>query len=322
MYTDMEESASAFEHIITRNSSMIELFEHVRRVAPIDIPVLLTGESGTGKELFAKAIHRLSHRKTEPFIPVNTGAISPELIISELFGHEKGSYTGAHSRGIGKFEMAGKGTLFLDEIGTMNTNTQVALLRILETGKFQRVGAQTMQDSFARIIAATNTDLADSINNGTFREDLFHRLNVFPVVIPPLRERADDIPLLIDYFTQKYCKEFSMKPPAFSKSAIEVLKAYPWKGNVRELENMVMRLIVNQSGKRIDAGGLPEEIQEGSEALPDSINIEIGTTLEDAELEILQETLHYTRGNKKKAAEILDISRKAFYNKLKQDSSD
>ncbi len=321
-YIHMKQSDSAFEQIITCSSSMLELFEHVRRVAPIDIPVLISGESGTGKELFAKAIHNLSLRKTEPFIPVNTGAISPELIVSELFGHEKGAYTGAHSRGMGKFEMAGKGTLFLDEIGTMNMNTQVALLRVLETGKYQRVGAQTIQESSARIIAATNTDLADSIQNGTFREDLFHRLNVFPIIIPPLRERADDIPLLIEYFVRKYCDEFSMEPPSFSKSAVEVLKAFSWKGNVRELENMVMRLIINQSGTRIDTDDLPEEVNDGSETPPGTVSIEIGTSLQEAEKEILLETLHFTRGNKKKAAEILDISRKAFYNKLKQDSTD
>ncbi len=319
IYTTMKQSDAAFEHIITRNSSMIELFDYVRRVAPIDIPVLLSGESGTGKELFAKAIHNLSHRKNEPFIPINTGSISPDLIVSELFGHEKGAYTGAHTRSMGKFEMAGKGTLFLDEIGTMNLDTQVALLRVLETGKFQSVGAQTIKESSARIIAATNADLSESILNGTFREDLFHRLNVFPVIIPPLRERSEDIPFLVEHFTQKYCEEFSMEPPAFSNSAIELMKAFPWKGNVRELENMVMRIIINQSGTRVDVDDLPEEIADASGAVPGSVTIEIGTSLQEAELEFLQETLHYTKGNKKKAAEILEISRKAFYNKLKQD---
>ncbi len=262
---------------------MLQLFEKIKQVAPLDIPILIFGESGTGKELTARAIHKLSKRSLQPFVPVNTGAISPDLIVSELFGHEKGSFTGALTRGLGKFELAQEGSLFLDEIGTMNSATQIALLRVLETGRFQRLGGQSLLTSNARIIAATNENLLNRINEGSFREDLYHRLNVFPLRIPPLRERIEDIPVLLDFFVQKYCKEFSLRQPHFTKSAIEKLKTGQWTGNVREFENTVLRLLVTRAGGRIGPDNIPGDNTDSNPAETQNITIEIGTNLRDSE---------------------------------------
>ncbi len=314
----MPKNMQKFQGIVGRSRGMQELFQRIDQVAPIDIPVLIVGESGTGKELVATAVHNLSHRRNSPFIPVNTGAISPELIMSELFGHEKGAFTGATTKHAGKFEQAEGGTLFLDEIGTMDQATQVALLRVLETRTYQRVGGQSSIDAHIRLIAATNQDLRKAINGGVFREDLFHRFNVFPLTIPPLRDRTGDIPLLLEHFSEKYCEEFSLTKPDLTKSAIELLKSYPWPGNVREFENVVMRLIITADGNCIDDEDLPPEIRNESPGAEQGETLYAGMSLEDGERKLIQLTVKATKGNKKAASEMLGISRKALYNKLKK----
>lgn len=320
--TGMEKKQSEFRGIVGSSPPMLKLFEEIRQVAPIDIPVLISGESGTGKELVARAVHTLSDRKKGPFIPVNTGAIASELVASELFGHERGAFTGATGKQAGKFEIASGGTLFLDEIGTMDPTTQVTLLRVLETGRFQRLGGRETIDADVRILAATNEDLSRSIRAGSFREDLFHRFNVFSLHIPPLRERPADIPMLLRYFSRKYCREFSLSPPRFTKAAIQQLMNYPWSGNVREFENTLMRLLITQESQDIDVEDLPEEIRISGGKSGESVAINVGESLAHAERKLIQATLRHAQGNKKRSAEILGISRKALYGKIKRHNID
>ena len=316
----MENSEAIFQGIVGNSPAMRLLFDEMEQIAPIEIPVIIYGESGTGKELVARAVHALSRRREGPFIPVNTGAIATELVASELFGHEKGAFTGASSMQPGHFDAAAGGSLFLDEIGTMDEATQVTLLRVLETGRYQRLGGSKFLESDVRIIAATNADLRISIKNGEFREDLFHRFNVFPLRIPPLRERPEDIPALLDYFSAKYCGEFSLDPPRFSRKAIELLKLSSWTGNVREFENTVMRLLITNQSRLIRPGDLPERIQResGDRGGQPAVEVPVGSTLAESEALLIRATLSACRGNKKRTAETLGISRKALYGKLEK----
>jgi DNA-binding NtrC family response regulator len=308
-----------FDGMIGACRRMRRLFAQIKRVSGLDIPVLINGESGTGKELVALSIHRRSPRSDYPFVPVNTGAIVRELIESEIFGHEKGAFTGATYQKKGKFEVAKGGTLFLDEISTMDDKTQVSLLRVLETKKFQRVGGNRTIEADARIIAATNQNLRTEIKKGRFRLDLFHRLNVFPIKIPPLRDRGEDIPLLIDCFLQKYCEELEKAIPEITPQAMLLLRSYSWPGNVRELENVIMRTVVMLEEDKIAPDILPDIIlQDRHNSITDrDVTLEVGLTLEEAEKRYILKTLEIAGGNKSKAARILGLSRKAMYNKLK-----
>jgi DNA-binding NtrC family response regulator len=315
-----------FEGMIGKSAGMAGVYTLIKQVAGLDVPVLITGESGTGKELVAKAVHRLSNRRNETFIAINTGAIARDLIESELFGHEKGSFTGASSRKMGKFEAASEGTLFLDEVSTMNTNTQVSLLRVLETKKFQRIGGTSTIKSHARIIAASNEDLEKMIQIGEFRRDLYHRLNVFRIDLPPLRDRPEDIPLLVNHFVCRYAKEFGKQIALFSDEAVKVLEGYEWPGNVRELENVIMRLCITTQKEEIAADFIPA-IMEGADPIAeshseshnkDSVEVKVGTQLVDAERELIIKTLEKLNGKKGEAAKVLGISRKALYNKIKE----
>ncbi len=312
-----------FPRIIGKSAGITTVAQMVQKVAPTKTTVLLIGESGTGKELFARAIHNLSKRLKYPFVPINCAAIPKDLLESELFGHEKGSFTGAESKKIGKFELADKGTIFLDEVGDMDFTLQSKLLRAIEESEIERVGGIRPIKVDVRIIAASNKDLEKAVEERTFREDLFYRLNVFPIRIPPLRERKEDIPLLVEYFINKYCREIKTPLKNISKEALDVLMNYHWKGNVRELENTIERAVILCDGDTIT----PEHIIISKQFGPESLkSLLMGETLEDvakraqriAETQRIVEVLKETKGNKTKAAEILRISYKTLFTKIKE----
>ena len=260
------------KYSIIGNSAVIEaLKSDIERAAPSNSWVLITGENGTGKELVARNIHLLSNRSGKAFIEVNCAAIPEELIESELFGHEKGAFTGAHQRKAGKFDMADKGTIFLDEIGDMSLKTQAKILRVLQEKSFERVGGNEIITVDARVIAATNKDLKEEVRKGAFREDLFYRLNVIPFHVPPLRERRDDIPLLLSHFLKEFAAESAREAPILSKEAIEVLCGYRWPGNVRELRNLVERLVIMARSNTITPEDIPTYIKGSQTADPGSL---------------------------------------------------
>jgi DNA-binding NtrC family response regulator len=307
--------------IIGESEEMRKVFSEIEQIAPLDVTVLITGESGTGKDLAAQHIHKMSGRRGGPFVAVNTGAIAPELISSELFGHEKGSFTGAMNRKKGKFEIAEGGTLFLDEISTMSANTQISLLRVLESKEYQRVGGERFLHSDVRLIAATNENLPAAIKNKNFRADLYHRLNVFSITLPPLRKRGKDILLLANHFLKQYCEEFGKKPSRLSKDAENILINYLWPGNVRELQNTMIRLAVTAMEEEIGKEDLPDIIVDNS---TDSniLLIEVGSPIEVVERRLIEATLKKVNGKKNEAADILGISRKALYNKIQAYSNE
>jgi len=236
--------SSMFEEIVGESAALQAVLKHVVKVAPTDSTVLITGETGTGKELIARAIHKRSPRAARAFVSVNCAAIPPSLIASELFGHEKGAFTGATQRRLGRFELADGGTIFLDEIGELPLDIQIALLRVLQEREFERVGGSKVIHANVRVIAATNRDLQESVENGAFRKDLFYRLNVFPIEMPPLRERKEDIPLLVSYFIDRYASKAGKKIRAINRAALDRLTEYAWPGNIRELQNVVERSVI------------------------------------------------------------------------------
>jgi formate hydrogenlyase transcriptional activator len=235
---------SMFEEIVGSSKPMSQVLKQVEKVAPSDSTVLILGETGTGKELIARALHRRSRRATRPFVRVNCAAIPESLVASELFGHEKGAFTGALQRRVGRFEAADGGTLFLDEVGDLPMDTQIALLRVLQEREFERVGSNRPISIDVRVIAATNRDLTAAVAAGTFRQDLFYRLNVFPIAVPPLRERADDIPLLVEYFVARFAKSSGKSIRHIGKDTLRLMKEYGWPGNIRELQNVVERALI------------------------------------------------------------------------------
>jgi formate hydrogenlyase transcriptional activator len=238
------DKASMFEEIVGNSRPLMAVLSRVAKVAPTDSTVLITGETGTGKELVARAIHRRSRRSSRAFVSVNCAAIPRDLIASELFGHEKGAFTGALQRRIGKFELAEGGTIFLDEVGELPTETQISLLRVLQEREFDRVGGNHPIRADVRVIAATNRDLEVSIAAGSFRGDLFYRINVFPIEIPPLRQRRDDIPMLVEYFIDRYARKTGKKIKSIDKNTLELLRSYSWPGNIRELQNIIERSVI------------------------------------------------------------------------------
>jgi len=303
--------------IVGDSLPMKRVFEQVQKVAPLPVTVLITGETGTGKDLIASRIHRMSDRSAGPFVPVNVGAIPRELIGSTLFGHRKGAFTGAQRHSSGLFKVAEGGTLFLDEIETMDERTQVNLLRVLESKQYQPIGSAEFVPADVRILAATNQDLQQAIEDGSFREDLYYRLNVFSLDIPPLRERGEDIMLLAKHFLRHYSAELDKKVSAISVEAEELLLSYPWPGNVRELENLILRAVVSAEGETIT-----EKLLTGAENQEsmgeDRIEIEVGSTLENLERSLIKLTLDNVMGSKTLAAEMLGLSRKGIYNKIKR----
>ncbi|KAA3632968.1 MAG: sigma-54-dependent Fis family transcriptional regulator [Calditrichaeota bacterium] len=307
--------------IVGKNEKMLEVGTLIQKVASSDASVLLQGESGTGKELFARAIHSLSFRKDKPYIAINCAAIPGELLENELFGSEKGAFTGAHARKMGKFEIAHSGTIFLDEIGDMDISLQAKLLRVLQQKNFERLGGTKTVDVDVRVIAATNMDLNDLIQAKKFREDLYYRLSVFPVVIPPLRDRIDDVDELSNFFIERYCKEMKKPVKSLTREASALLEKYHWPGNVRELENTIERAIILAEGKKITPDHLAVRLRRDDEVkLREGAGLkEIGAHAQmRAEKATIIRVLKEVRNNKRKASKILKIDYTTLFDKIKK----
>lgn len=314
-----EGSANGMGGIIGQCPEMLTVFNTIRKVAVSDVPVFITGESGTGKELVARAIHEASLRKKQPFIPINCGAIPENLLESEFFGHEKGSFTGAHTTVQGKLQYAHKGTLFLDEIGELPVNLQVKLLRFLQEGIIQRVGGREDIAVDTRTVCATNIDPAKAISDGKFREDLFYRVSVISLHLPPLRERGDDIVLLAHYFLRLFSEEYKKRVRRFSSAAVAYLKSYPWPGNVRELRNRMQRAIIMCESSTItpaDLGSVQEQEEQPQLVAPGVYSLREARNR--VEIEMLEAAIERHADNIQKAAEELGISRPTFYDLMKK----
>jgi nitrogen regulation protein NR(I) len=329
-----------FEGLIGDSPPMQRVYEMIEKVADTDSTILITGRSGTGKELVAKTIHFNSSRFQKPFVPLNCAAIPRDLLESELFGHEKGAFTGAMGLRAGRFELANEGTLFLDEIGELDPSLQVKLLRVLQEREFERVGGVKTIKVDVRILAATNKDLEKATREGKFREDLFYRLNVIPIHIPSLRERSGDIPLLTDYFVHKFAKKRKREPHKFSAEVMDCFTRYKWPGNVRELENLIERLMILVGGDTVRPSDLPEKFHEmidveapkGPEAktsdysgkdidIPDA-GINLNSVIDTMERRLILKALEKTRGIKNRAAELLGLNRTTLIEKLKKKNID
>lgn len=301
--------------IIGASAPIRQLLDLVAQVAPSHATVLLEGESGTGKELIARAIHNASSRATKPFIALNCAALPESLLEAELFGHEKGSFTGANARRQGRFELAHQGTLFLDELAEMSPQTQVKLLRVLQNGEFERVGGTQTIRVDTRIVAATNRDLKADVAAGRFREDLYYRLNVITLNLPPLRDRKEDIPLLAQYFISRYATKNKKAITGLTRDALAALMAWRWPGNVRELENAMERAVVLCRQDTIGLDDLPPALHEPEPERRELI-IQLGTPLEEVERRLIQETLTAVKGDKRLAAQLLGIATRTIYRKL------
>ena len=316
------EGYHSFVDIVGHDENMLEIFELIERVADSDATVLITGESGTGKELIARALHQQSRRAQKPFVAVNCTAIPEQLIESELFGHERGAFTGAVQRRIGKFELAHGGTLFLDEIGSMRLDMQTKLLRALQEREIERVGGERTIKVDVRIVAATNADLRELVKTKAFRDDLYYRLNVIPVFVPPLRSRKSDIPLLIQYFLAKYNRQFNNRcVRGFSLAAMDALQAYDWPGNVRELENIVERLVVISKHETIQLRELPLDLQSSHTPLVEQLEEEgydLRKAVQQFEREYIRRVLEKTHWNQTVAARMLGIHRNTLLGKIEQ----
>jgi two-component system, NtrC family, response regulator AtoC len=305
------EERAEFEEIVGKSDAMQEIFDLISRVAPTDSTVLVTGESGTGKELIARAIHGNGPRCYRPFIAVSCGALPDSILESELFGYEKGAFTGAAHTKRGRFEMADGGTLFLDEVGDVSLKTQVDLLRVLQEKEFTRLGGTGSIRVDVRILAATNRDLKKAIQDGRFREDLFYRLNVIAIHVPPLRERKEDIPLLVDAFIRKHCVMLNREPTKMAASALKLLMDYDWPGNVRELENVIERGLVIGKARQI----VPEDLPFSRKELPAA---PLPRSLRMMEKVHIERILSETNGNIRQAARVLEIDRQTLYNKIRK----
>ena len=301
-------SGDTFENMIGTSQKMQDVFSTIRKVATTDAPVLVIGESGTGKELVARAVHRLSIRGPKPFIPINCSAIPENLIESELFGHEKGTFTGAHAQRKGRFEMAEGGTLFLDEVGDLPSSLQVKLLRFLQEKTIERVGGREEIEVDTRVLAATNRNLEEAMKNGSFREDLYYRLNVVKITLPPLRERQADVILLAKTFLERYSHENRKKIKGFSGKAIDAIEHYAWPGNVRELENRIKRAVIMSDGKKISLEDLEmESIDVATE------NVTLKDARENLEKALILKAITRNENNLSRAASDLGISRPTLY---------
>lgn len=316
----LKKELSGSEKIMGNSSAIKTILETISRIAKTDARVLITGENGTGKELVAQEIHRQSNRSNKELVEVNCAAIPHELIESELFGHEKGSFTGAVKQRIGKFEQADSGNLFLDEIGDMSLQAQAKVLRAIEEGRIERVGGNSKIEVDVRIISATNKDLQDEIKKGNFREDLFHRLNVIPIHIPPLRERKDDIPLLVEHFSKQICEKNKFQQKKYFESAMKALQSHTWKGNVRELRNVVERIVIMTLKDDITDKEVNMFTQNSSTNVDDLMNISnsFQEFKEKAEKAFILKQLNANNWNISKTAEIIGIQRSHLYNKLKK----
>ena len=319
-YKELRDRVEGKDAILGRSTKIKDVLAQIERVGPTEARVLITGENGSGKELVAKAIHRLSRRAAKPLVEVNCAAIPNELIESELFGHEKGAFTGATGTRVGKFELADGGTIFLDEIGDMSPNAQAKVLRALEEGKIERVGGTRLIPVNVRVLAATNKNLLEAIKQGLFREDLYHRLNVIPLRVPPLRERADDIPVLALAFAEEICRQNGQPVKRFADETLRRLQAREWTGNVRELRNIVERLVIMTPGAVVE----PEHLDPpppGSAVAGDAL-VGAGGTFQEfkdrAEAAFIRFQLAKNGWNISRTAEVLDIQRSHLYNKMKK----
>jgi two-component system nitrogen regulation response regulator NtrX len=320
-------SALETKHLMVGESAVLaKILGEVKRAAPTNATVIILGESGVGKELIARAIHRASLRSKERFVQVNCAAIPEELIESELFGHEKGAFTGATDKQIGKFEMADRGTIFLDEVGDMSPKTQAKVLRVLQEGEVERLGSSRTIKVDVRVIAATNKDLEDEIAQGRFREDLYFRLSVIPISVPPLRERVDDIPALVQHFVGQFVKENNRRPARFAPGAVEALRHARWRGNIRELRNVVDRLLIMSDRDVIEADDVRQVVRPDAAAAPGPRAVPAGgsapATLRDfkewSERAFLVDRLREHEWNISKTAEVIDTPRSNLYKKLEQ----
>jgi DNA-binding NtrC family response regulator len=306
----------SFGRIVGNSPGIRSLYRIIEQAAPTAASVLVWGDSGTGKELVAQTIHELSPRASFPFVAINCAAIPETLLESEIFGHEKGAFTGAHDRRTGVFELAHRGTLFLDEIAEMMPATQVKLLRVLQERTFRRLGGRQEQTVDVRVIAATNRDPVEAVRDGKLREDLYYRLNVFTVDLPPLRDRRADIPLLVQTFLNEFNTRNNKSVRAVDQEAMYLLERYPWPGNIRELRNVIERATILAEGDFIEARHLPPPVVSRSEQTLPTVTLSPGTTVDEAERRLILLTLEHTRNNKTRAAEILGISLKTLHNKL------
>ncbi|MCL4813879.1 MAG: sigma-54 dependent transcriptional regulator [Vicinamibacteraceae bacterium] len=315
----------SFGRIIGNSASVRRIYRTIEQAAPTNASVLIWGESGTGKELVAQTIHQLSPRAAAPFVPINCAAIPETLLESEIFGHEKGAFTGAVDRRLGCFELAHRGTLFLDEIAEMTPPTQVKLLRVLQERTFRRLGGRQEMTVDVRVIAATNVNPTEAVAHGKLREDLFYRLNVFAIELPPLRDRLDDLPLLVQAFIEEFGARNEKPAKAASHEAMRLLASHRWPGNIRELRNVIERATILAPGEFIEIDHLPPHLGAESSraeaapsvpAGPDGVVLTPGTTVDEAETRLIRLTLEHTRHNKTRAAEILGISLKTLHNKL------
>ena len=319
---EMLDKKYGFESIIGRSAPMEKLFEQMKLVAPTRSSVLIIGESGTGKELVANATHRASPRRNERFLAINCGAIPSDILESELFGHERGAFTGAVSRKIGKFELSHRGTLFLDEISELYPELQVKLLRVLEERQVMRVGGSEVIEVDFRLIAATNRDLEKEVSEGRFREDLYYRLKVVTLRIPPLRERVSDIQPLAEHFLELFCQEHGKASKRLATETLEMLARYPWPGNVRQLRNVMESVVVFHQGEDVLPSDLPVEVRESIAATTSGgpVQAVVGETrtMADIERQAILETLHRTGGHRAKAADLLGIGLRTLQRKLRE----
>ncbi len=304
-----------FKNIIGRSPAMDRVFEVARQVAPTRATVLIQGESGTGKELIARAIHQNSPRGARPFVAINCGALAPGLLESELFGHEKGAFTHAIRSKVGRFEMAHQGTIFLDEISETTPDFQVRLLRVLQEQAFERVGGTETIQVDVRVLAATNRDLLARVKEGKFREDLFYRLNVVTIELPPLRDRPEDIPLLVEAFLREFAGQYGKADLKVSPRTMAQLQGFDWPGNVRQLRNVIEGLVVMSNGREIPPRALPEPIRRGGPSR-ETLALRVGSTLAEVESEVIRATLLHFNGNRARTARQLGIGRKTLYRKM------
>jgi DNA-binding NtrC family response regulator len=314
---DRLETRTRFDQLVGESAPMQRVYTLVEMVADSDVTVLLTGESGTGKELVARAIHHKSSRAGGPFVTLNCGALPENLFESELFGYEKGAFTGAVSTKVGRFELADGGTLLLDEVGELSLKSQVDFLRVLETKEFRRLGGTKLITVDTRIIAATNRNLEEAVKQGDFREDLYYRLNVVPIRLPPLRERGEDILLLADRFLEEFTAQHHREPKEISREAMRLLRLYAWPGNIRQLRNLIERLVVTVRERTIQPHHLPEEIQASREDARTMV-VTLGSSLEEIEKAVIRRTLAEITNHRERAAKLLGISPRALQYKIKE----
>ena len=316
------DSDDPFRRIVRRSASMQQATRTVKQVAMSDVPVLLRGETGAGKELIARTIHERSRRREGPFVAVNCGGFTQDLFGSELFGHKRGAFTGAHVDRPGRFAVAEKGTLFLDEVGEIPLKNQVELLRALENREFQPLGDTKVHKADVRVIAATNRHLETAVSEGEFREDLFYRLNVVPIDVPPLRERREDIPLLVETFFDEACRAYDQPRKKAGKKAVDLFVSYHWPGNVRELRNVIQRLVITCPETIIEPQHLREALGDAAVDLQGAgmgeFTISLGSSIEDVEAELIRQTLQRVTSNRREAAAVLGISVRSLQYKLKQ----